>query len=108
MFARVHPERLSPQALPDKFPGRHDLDALVAGGPEQRPVTADDAVRPTRQRTFEKLYVVPVRAGIVRWLHGHDEERVQCDAIEHRTEFYAGELRADSGRYFAIFLEDLR
>ena len=71
----------------EELRGRHYVDTLVAGGPEQRPVTADDAVRPTRQRTFEELDVVSIRAGIVRELHRHGEERVEGDTIEHRTEF---------------------
>jgi len=40
-------------------------------------------------------------ARVLRELHGYDEKRVQCDAIERRAEFRAGELRIDPARCLA-------
>ena len=78
-------EVLAPQVLLDELPGSHHVDPFVAGGAEQRTVTADDAVRPARHRAFKELDVVPIRAGIVGKVHGDDQKGMHCDAIEHRS-----------------------
>jgi hypothetical protein len=93
---------------PDEYPRSNDLDPFAAGRPEQRTVAADHADCPRPQCTREELDVIPIRAGIVREPHEHDEMRVQRDAIEHSAEFYARELRTDPTCHFAILRKDLR
>ncbi len=91
----------------DESPRRHNLDAVVSGGPEQRAVTADDTVDSAPHRTLEEPDVIPIRAGIVRESHGYGEKRVQSNSVEHWANVDAGEPLADADGHFPVLVQDL-
>ena len=76
--------------LLEESPWGHDFDSSVAGGSQQRPITADDALGASRQGTLEELDVVAIRTGIVRERRRNHEKRMHRDPIEQGAEIDLG------------------